>query len=159
MPSDPFRFEGLTMSNPPIPFALRKLRGNPGRRPMRPEVEPPASAAVPEPPAWLSVYAIQEWHRVASSLWVLGILRVVDESCLAAYCMAYSHWREAEEAILALPADARLGDHGRRLQRLSRQWAHSMISFAGQFGMTAAARSRIAMGANPVPSKFGDLLA
>lgn len=49
------------MSNPPIPFALAKLRGNPGKRRLKPEPQPQIEAKCPEAPDWLSDYAAEEW--------------------------------------------------------------------------------------------------
>ena len=45
------------MSNPPIPFELGKLRGNPGKRRLKPEPQPQIEAKCPEAPDWLSDYA------------------------------------------------------------------------------------------------------
>jgi P27 family predicted phage terminase small subunit len=56
-------------------------------------------AEVPEAPAFLVGYALDEWHRVASELHSLKLLTVLEVQPLAAYCVSYSHWRTAEEAL------------------------------------------------------------
>jgi len=88
---------------------------------------------------------------------VLGLLSAVDVSPLAAYCQAYSRWRQAEEA-LARVASHDPAMHGllvrtaegnvraNPLARLSASAASDVIRYAGEFGMTAAARARIAAG-------------
>lgn len=54
------------MPNPPVPFIVRKLRGNPGKRAMR---QPPEPALLPKcPPEWLHEYPKQEWGRTAPEL-------------------------------------------------------------------------------------------
>jgi hypothetical protein len=53
------------MVNPPVPLQLRLLRGNPSKRPLRPEPQPEIAADVPDPPPFLSKYAQDEWWRVA----------------------------------------------------------------------------------------------
>jgi hypothetical protein len=53
------------MLNPPVPFALKVLRGNPGKRPMKPEPQPEQAMDVPEPPALITGYAADEWWRTA----------------------------------------------------------------------------------------------
>jgi P27 family predicted phage terminase small subunit len=147
------------MSNPPVPFVLKKLRGNPGCRRMRPEPEPKLDPQVPEAPAWLSAYAREEWARLAGEMHRIGLLTTVDHTCFAVYCQSYAWWREAEEAIAAL-GDNKWNETGRRLMRISRYSAAGMLQAAGYFGLTPVARSRIAAGIGPVPdSKFGDLLA
>jgi phage terminase small subunit len=97
---------------PPIPFALKRLRGNPGHQRLRAEPEPTRASKCPEPPSFLSSYAQDEWWRTAPELYALGLLRTVDVACLAAYCQAYSLWREAQEAL------ARMAVHDEHTQAL-----------------------------------------
>ena len=87
------------MSNPPVPFIVRKLRCNPGKRAMRQPPEPAILPKCPEPPEWLHEYAKAEWWRVAPQLHVLGLLSLVDIACLSAYCASYAIWREASEQL------------------------------------------------------------
>jgi hypothetical protein len=46
---------------PPQPTHLSLLKGNPSKRPLRPEPEPERAANVPDPPSFLSKYAVDEW--------------------------------------------------------------------------------------------------
>jgi phage terminase small subunit len=60
----------------PMPPHLRLLRGNPGgpgrtRVPIEPTIPP----EIPEPPAVLTGYALEEWHAVAPELYRLGLGR------------------------------------------------------------------------------------
>jgi len=80
------------------------MRGNPGRRPLRPEPEPARLPEPPEPPAFLIGYAADEWRRVASELHLLGVLRGVDVQLLAAYCVNYATWRTAVETLATIAA-------------------------------------------------------
>lgn len=72
------------MPNPPVPFPLKLLRGNPGKRPMRPEPQPQIAADVPEPPSFITGYAADEWWRTAPELHRLGLLTRIDVPALAA---------------------------------------------------------------------------
>jgi P27 family predicted phage terminase small subunit len=160
------------MSNRPVPFQVRLLRGNPGKRPMRPEPRPAIEPKCPDPPAFLSPYAQDEWWRVAPELHVLGLLTSVDVACLAAYCAAYATWREAAEALEKSAARDEQW-HGllikgvdgnvRRnpLVKIAADAAEDMLRFAGEFALTPVARSRLAAGicGQPGPSKFEGLLA
>jgi terminase small subunit-like protein len=87
-----------------IPTHLRLLRGNPGKRPIRPEPEPPIPEKLLEPPAFLSEDAKNEWWRVVPELHALGLLTLLDITPLAAYCDAYGRWITAER-LLAVMAD------------------------------------------------------
>jgi P27 family predicted phage terminase small subunit len=155
------------------PTHLRLLQGNPGKRPIRDEPQPLAPAAAPEPPPFLDAYATEEWVRLAAELHRLRLLTVVDLAVLGAYCTSYSRWRHAEEALKRM-SEADPVMHGliiksnktnsaieNPLAYIARKAAQEMLRFAIEFGFTPAARSRIAagVGAPPMPTKFGDLLA
>jgi phage terminase small subunit len=75
------------------PTHLQVLRGNPSKRPIRPELEPLQTAEPPKPPRYLTRLAAAEWRRLAPELHRLGLLTVVDVAPLAAYCQAYARWR------------------------------------------------------------------
>lgn len=106
---------------------------------------------VPDPPDWLHEYAKQEWVRVSAELHNLGVLTVLDETTLSAYCQCYARWREAEEQLdggtVDVFRDANTGEvkHtqpkpqisiSKGMQSLMRQWA-------SEFGLTPVARSRL----------------
>src|SRR5262245_20729473 len=85
----------------PEPTAMRRLRGNPGKRPL-PVGEPKPSPDLPVPPAFLGDLARFEWERVVYELHRIGIVTGVDQTVLAAYCTVYQLWREAEASITSL---------------------------------------------------------
>lgn len=157
---------------PPTPLHLRVLRGNPGRRPLRAEPEPAALPEAPEPPVFLIGHAADEWHRIACELHALGVLRGVDVQLLAAYCVNYATWRNAIETLATMAASdpithgllVRTTDGNPRrnpLAKIASDAAHDMLRFANEFGIGAAARSRIAAGWQPPQrkSKFAGLPA
>jgi P27 family predicted phage terminase small subunit len=151
------------MSNPPVPFVVAKLKGFPGKRAKRPPPEPALLEKCPEPPEWLHEYAKEEWWRTAPQLHLLGLLSSVDTACLAAYCSSYAMWRQASEAL----ADEGLLDRTQEgntrrhpLIKVIADAASDMLRYAGEFGLTPVARTRIAKGTQqPAPSKFDGLLA
>lgn len=157
--------------NPPVPFELKVLRGNPGKRPLRrgPEFEVPDD--VPEPPAFMKGYACDEWWRIAPGLYRIGLLTAVDIAPLAAYCQACARWRTAAEVLEKMAASdpltsgmmikTRGGDAAQNpLVEIERKAVAAMMRVAGEFGFTPAARARIAAGSNPSPgcSKFDGLI-
>jgi P27 family predicted phage terminase small subunit len=153
-----------------IPTHLRLLRGNPGKRPIKPEPEPAVSENPPEPPAFLSEDATNEWWRVAPELHALGLLTVLDHMPLAAYCEAYSRWVMADRMLAAMAESDEetkgltiRGSSGNSMQnplvKIARNAAADMVRFAGEFGMTPVARSHLsAAGGLGGPSKFDGLL-
>ena len=156
---------------PPTPTFLKLLRGNPGKGVLpKGEPEPQRPDDIPPPPSFLTGYAADEWRRLAGELYYLKLLTVIDVNLLAAYCQAYKRWREAEEALQELGASLPLKGLMMRvgggalvrnpLVAISQHACSDMVRFASEFGLSPAARARIAMPPRGEgPSKFADLLA
>lgn len=72
-----------------------------GKRGFRtlPKYEPAAEHSIPEPPAFLDAYAVEEWNRVTPELVRIGCIASIDQLILAAYCTSASQWRAAREAM------------------------------------------------------------
>ena len=143
----------------PLPTAVKKLRGNPGRRRLN-DQEPAAPAGDPEMPAGLPKAAKAEWRRILPELRQLGMLSKIDRAALAAYCHAYARWFQAEreakrfgivvkEPIMRYNREAEEDELiGYRYKKnpavtISETAQKLMKSFLVEFGMTPAARSRV----------------
>lgn len=159
------------MPNPPVPFPLKVLRGNPGKRPMRPEPQPEQHSDVPQPPAFITGFAADEWWITAPELHRLGLLTKVDVPALAAYCHAFGQWRMAAEALAKMQSNdpvmngmiikTKYGDAAvNPLVSIARKHAADVIRYASEFGLTPVARTRLAAGGYgpPPPGKFDGLL-
>jgi P27 family predicted phage terminase small subunit len=141
------------------------LQGNPQHRPIKQNEPQPPPVETVEAPDYLTGYAFDEWHRIAPGLRVMGLLTELDIHILAAYCIAYSRWRETEEKLAEMrekdPVTRGLLIDGRinPLVKLSRNSATELLRLAGEFGFTPAARTRISLGIGvPNNGKFGDLI-
>ena len=157
---------------PPTPNVLRLLKGNPSKRRIRSEPAPSVPSSMPAPPSWLPSYAQDEWWTTGPELHRLGLLTVLDLMSFGAYCQAYHHWRMAVEAFNAIaekdPATSGLlvkradgNDGPNPLVGIARRAADDMVSLAGHFGMSPAARARISAGVGyepPPGGKFDGLL-
>ena len=144
------------MGRKPTPAKLKVIEGNPGKRPIPEEPEAPIPSEVPDPPSFLDEYAKDEWVKVAEGLNAMKVLSTIDEKSLAAYCQAYSVWRRAEEELAKL---RELGGEiatlvvkniqGNWIQQplisISSKAASDMVRYASEFGMTPAARARLAI--------------
>jgi P27 family predicted phage terminase small subunit len=84
----------------PRPTNLRLLEGSRSDRPN--PAEPIILGDKPAAPEWLDDFAREEWDRLADPLYEAGVLTPVDQTMLAAYCMAYSRWRAAESVAAKL---------------------------------------------------------
>jgi P27 family predicted phage terminase small subunit len=159
---------------PPEPLRLRVLKGNPSKRKLpRNEPLPELTANVPEPPSFVTGYAADEWWTVAPELHRLGLLTKLDTMTLAAYVMSCASWRKAAEALARMEANdpvmsgliikSKYGDAiANPMVSVARKHAGDMVRYASEFGLSAAARARLAAGGFQPPSpasKFDGLLS
>jgi P27 family predicted phage terminase small subunit len=131
----------------PKPTAIKVLEGNPGKRPLN-KNEPKPEKKAPKCPTWLEAEAKKEWRRMSKTLEAIGVLTQVDASAFAGYCQAYARWKEAEEF---------LSKHGTIFKTpsgyiqqvpqvsIAQTYLKIMKDFCSEFGLTPAARSRIAV--------------
>jgi len=134
------------------PAAIKKLEGNPGKKPIQVELEP--TGEMPEPPPFLDEYALEEWNRLANGLNRLKLLDVIDMTSFSAYCMAYSRWRHAEEELAKLVESGgtiaglvQKTQSGNWIQQpligISNSAVANMVKYASEFGLTPAARAKL----------------
>lgn len=112
----------------PTPTALKKLAGNPGKRPMNKHEIMPTTGA-PVCPDWLAGDALDEWQRIVPELDRLGVLTRVDHSVLIGHCVTYGEIVATVKAGEPLKA-ALLGQ---------------MRAYACELGLTPAARAKLAI--------------
>jgi P27 family predicted phage terminase small subunit len=139
----------------PKPAHLKLLTGNPGCRPVREEVQPTPLPGIPDPPAMLSAEARTEWLRIAPEAYNMGLLTTADIQSLAAYCQAYGRWIVAERSLAGMAAQDQLTGGlmirtvgGNAIQNpivgVANKAMSDMVRYAAEFGLTPAARARIA---------------
>ncbi len=135
----------------PDPVALKRLRGNPGKRRISDCPQPEATGDVPEPPEWLDEAAREKWEELLPLLDRMGILARIDGDALARYCDTWSWWRRTRE-FLAQSQDTFVikDDEGKvkYIQQLPQvAIAHKLASqlgrLAAELGMTPSSRSSI----------------
>lgn len=141
----------------PLPTNMRLLHGlAPSRTAVVNEAKP-TRPDMPEAPPWISAYALEEWERLAQELYDMGVLTLIDQTMLAAYCMAYARWRQAEED-LAVMAGLDQHTHGVLLKTkegnaiqnplvgIANTARRDMLRLALEFGLTPSSRTLIAGG-------------
>ncbi len=128
----------------PKPTKLKKLAGNPGKRPLN-RREPKATGR-PVCPDHLDAIARSEWERVAPLLTEMGVLASVDMAALGSYCAAYSVWVQAQLDINLRGLSRKVPMKGMVTNpsvRLARDAMDQMRKFMTEFGMTPSSRSRL----------------
>jgi P27 family predicted phage terminase small subunit len=144
------------------------LQGNKGKRPL-PQYEPAPPPDMPECPDYLNPLARAEWSRVAETLHSIGALAKLDESMLAAYCIAFARWRQAEEDLERM-AQTDATTHaavirtrqGNLIQNpmvgVANTARREMHRLAAEFGLTPSARTQIESNPyvnDPILKKYG----
>ncbi len=139
----------------PKPAALKKLQGNPGRRPFNSR-EPQPNPKRPPPPKWLSQAARKQWDRIAKDLHDCGLLTSIDQLALALLCENYAMWYDAKLLVEVEGFFCR-SDNGNLYQHPAvgamNRAQKNLISLMCQFGMTPSARSTIKVAGEGEPEK------
>ena len=140
----------------PKPTNLKRLEGNPGRRPLN-KNEPKPIPIAPECPEWLSNKAKEEWARAAPVLERLGLLTELDRAVFAGYCQNYGKWVEAEKFLKekgTTYAYPRKDKDGNTISlyiapypqvAIARQCMELIIKLCAEFGMTPSSRGRMSL--------------
>ena len=132
----------------PSPTALKKLRGNPGRRPL-PKEEPRLEAKAPRKPANLkekSANAARLYDKVARQLGDAGVTTALDEP---AFHLMAIHYGLAVAAFNILADEGIVTEDERKLPRkhpvnqLLRDNSTAYLRYAAEFGMTPSSRTRV----------------
>lgn len=152
----------------PQPTALRILQG--GSDPRREQSSEPIVPAgdIPACPDWLHKYAKMEWEALAETLYAMNVLTQIDQTLLAAYCMAYARWRQAEEDLAEMARTDEL-THGALLKTkegnavqnpligVANVARRDMLRLAVEFGLTPSSRTTIEAGkreADPTAKRY-----
>jgi P27 family predicted phage terminase small subunit len=157
----------------PLPTAVKKLRGNPGKRKLSKD-EPAPRVTDPVMPAGLSAVAQQEWKDILPILREMKVLTEADGKALAAYCHNFSRWIQAEaemerlgimveEPVLGGPIENReiVGYKYKRnpCNSISNDAQKLMKSFLIEFGLTPASRAKLRIEKPSEPDPFEAYLA
>jgi P27 family predicted phage terminase small subunit len=137
----------------PTPTQLKKLRGNPGRRPLpKNEPKPRQKSNIPRAPAHLNKVAQKEWRRMAKELYPLGLLTNVDLSAFAAYCTTYAIWLDAQVQIdkhgVLIKAQSGFPMQSPYLT-ISNRAMTEMRKWLVEFGCSPSSRSRVIVTEKP----------
>lgn len=132
----------------PHPTAIKRLRGNPGRRGLnRDEPKPQAPQSI-EPPAELSPPERKHWQRLAPILLTARLLTEVDLDALRLLCISAATLDEAHEQVkkFGLVIKAPTGFPVQSPYLAIRNKAHEQVcKLLAEFGITPSSRSRVSV--------------
>jgi P27 family predicted phage terminase small subunit len=130
----------------PKPSSLKRLLGNPGRRPLNDDEPRPAPVASVEPPDYLDAAGQAVWRALVPHLAACGLLTALDVPKLELLCIHLAFHRRlyalltaalAEQEASGVPVDTS------RLIRSLRQTADTVRSLSAGFGLDPADRVRL----------------
>lgn len=144
----------------PKPTAVKKLEGNPGKRPL-PEDEPVFSTIIPQCPEWLSMEGKLLWKTLVPQLQAIpGLLQSVDVSALEVLCESYAQWKAA--SIVLQDGMTFVTGNGYIQQKpevaIANKAAKTVKDICSEFGITPSSRSRIQLPAPQLKGELTDLL-
>lgn len=139
----------------PKPIELRVLHGSAADTARAAHPQP--RRVLPRCPDFLTGEAAKCWKRLARELYDAGLLTTVDRDALAAYCVAFARWRDAEAQVAKkgpvvvtnkqLDADGTQIGGGNPIQNpylaVANKALEQMSKLAAEFGMTPSSRSRV----------------
>lgn len=139
----------MPAGRPRKPTALKVAAGT-NRKPKKgtePRIEPQPDAGVLPCPDHLDAVAAKEWGRITAHLLALGLLTVVDHAAIAAYCLAWSRWVEAEKQVTKNGL-VEVGSRGQLTRSpyvdIANAAMGKMLETMREFGMTPSSRSKVA---------------
>ena len=139
-----------TRGPPPTPTNILDMRGS--WRAKRNPAEPQPERGRPRCPRWLDDTAKTAWKRLVPQLDRMGVLTRVDANALARYCRLWSRWRQAEEFLQQRGDSFLVRDGAGNVKgvkaypqvRMANQLAEQLLRLENHFGLTPAARARLA---------------
>lgn len=145
------------MARIPTPQKLALLHGDKNNRRSDPEPEP--SELHPDCPQHLSREAQQHWCEVTANLDEMGLLSKTDADSIIIYVEAFARYRELEQFIRDNGSTYKLSNGC----EMSRPEVNQMMKnldicrrYQIEFGLTPAARSRVAIQKKNSSTGWGD---
>lgn len=141
----------------PKPAEIRKLQGNPGRRPI------PAAPKTDilddgdlKPPEWMDEEAKAEWDRVQKAYSKLGLLTQTDRAMLIAWCTTVSQFITAYKELKAIEKvgdmidghpelKIKMESSSKNIRIAMNESRAALLALAARFGFSPVDRMKLAI--------------
>jgi P27 family predicted phage terminase small subunit len=138
------------MGRRPQPTEIRRLKGNPSKRPLN-ESEPKYPDTLLSAPAYLTREGKKEWLRVGNLLCSNRVMTQADFAVFALYCFAVQEWTRIARAFKSGElSDTDTTPNGYRVQSVDmvnmKAYAKQIQATAVELGLTPSSRSKIKAG-------------
>lgn len=143
------------------PAAIKKAKGNSGRRKIGEDPAPSAVAVVSvKPPSWLKGRAKRVWSSIAPDIIGKKLLTQTDAATFARYCVNFARWLDANDYINNQGAHYSTDtgyDRVRSAMVISLRLDPILERVEDRFGLNPAERQRIFAARAAQPAGAGDL--
>jgi P27 family predicted phage terminase small subunit len=148
----------LPAGRPPKPTKLRKLEGNPGKRPLNEKEPEPVGVA--RKPDFVTGAAAEEWDRALAAM-PPRFYTFADVPVLTVYCLAWVQYRNAL-ALVAREGMTSIGSTGQKTAHpalaVAAKQAEIILRASDRLGMSPVARTRLEIQDQTPASKFDGLI-
>jgi P27 family predicted phage terminase small subunit len=146
----------------PLPTALKRLNGNPGKGPLN-DAEPQYPTRLLGAPPNLDKTGRAEWKRLGNLLCEQRVLTEADFACLAEFCWAWQEWMKITTKIANGEAELYvLTPNGYPVPSVEmvnqKALAKQMRACEVELGLTPSSRSRIKVSDVPQADGMSELL-
>lgn len=135
----------------PHPTAIKKLKGNPGHRPLN-ELEPKPNLNIPESPDGLDKTGKQEWKRITKHLYDLNMIADMDLAVVFGYCHSFEQLIDSAMKLkktgllIKAPSGYPIVNP---LLSINNEAKRQMLKYAQELGLSVVQRSRLKIEQKP----------
>jgi len=144
----------------PKPTTLKRLAGNPGKRPLRDPVK--AALGIGSPPSSLPKAAKTIWRKLAKQLDEMELLARIDAGAFTVYCQALSEMHEANQHLETEGYFVK-SPNGHMIQNpwlaIRKNAVKDIAKFAPEFGLSPVSRERLHVTPDPSARRKGNPFA
>ena len=138
----------MAMGRKKLPTEIKKIQGTLRKsREIKNQVNMELIIQYPSPPEYLSKYAINVWNKTIPDLYNKNLLANVDMDLITAYCIEMGRYNEANDIINKNKSPLTKSPSGYAMihpwYTVARQSLKSALEIGCNFGLTAAARTKI----------------
>jgi P27 family predicted phage terminase small subunit len=150
----------MAIGRRPKPLHLHVVEGTlrTTRHRKRVNGEPKPVGDLTKPPAWFSPGQREVWANCLRHA-PPGLLKAIDWSTVAAFCVACDIHRQAVVQLNALGPQALTGPNeqlARLLIRIASQQAQMMLRLGGEMGFSPVSRARVTVDPRVAPNEFDE---
>ncbi len=146
----------------PKPTALKKLAGNPGKRPLN-AAEPKPPPEAPDPPRHLNDEARAEWQWLCATLHQLKLLAKSDKAIMTLYCETWAEYvrvrKDVEEYGFVMISPKTGSPFVNPLANVEASLKKQLLQYLSELGLSPTSRTRLHVAPDDPADPLSQLIA